>query len=104
MSIERKPRDAYQPDDRAKDYFPEGTFAFLGILAGFSGILCAISGVLVPGQNLFETGLGLLLLAGLLFVMKAIIGAFYDIREYQARRAKWGDGEGGARERQESAS
>lgn len=92
MSIERKRRDAYQPDDRAKDYFPEGTFAFLGILACFSGILCVIAGVLDRDEDLFQPGLGLLLLAVLLFVLKAIIGAFYDIREYQARRAKSWDG------------
>lgn len=91
MSIEIERREAYQPYDRAKDYFPEGTLAFLGILACFSGILCAIAGVLARDEDLLQPGLRLLLFALVLFALKGIIGALYDIREYQARRAKWRD-------------
>lgn len=86
MSIERKPRDAYQPDDRAKYYFPEGTLLFVGVLSCIGGTLAVLSGQ-------FAIGVVLLPFAFALFAFKGIIGALYDIREYQARRAKWVDNE-----------
>lgn len=92
MSIERKRRDAYQPDDREKDYFPEGTFIVVGFIACLFGLLMFF-GFVGRGVESSLVGLGLLVFACMIFAMRGVIGALYDIREYQARRAKWVDNE-----------
>lgn len=74
-------KDVFQPSDRAKYYFPEGTFIVVGVLSCIGGVLAVLSGQ-------FAIGVVLLPFAFALFAFKGIIGALYDIREYQARRAK----------------
>lgn len=79
-------KDVFQPNDRAKYYFPEGTFIVVGVLSCIGGTLAVLSGQ-------FAIGIVLLPFAFTLFAFKGIIGALYDIREYQARRAKLVDNE-----------
>lgn len=86
-------RDTFQPGDRTKYYFPEGTFIVVGFFACFFGILLTVSGGFGADKDYIMAGVGLLVFAFMLFALKGIVGALYDIREYQARRAKWVDNE-----------
>lgn len=103
MSIQFKRQDAYRPDDRAKLSFPEVMLIVGCFTACFFSILPVFFGLGGAGIEYLLTGLGFLFLALVLFALKVIIGALYDIREYQAKLNQRLSGEP-SRERQEGAS
>lgn len=78
-------QDAHDPEDRRKALFPEDVLTLLAMLCVLGGVITGIVGLVTRTVEVIAPVIGLLVAAFQIAVLKVVISALFDIREYLAR-------------------
>lgn len=85
---DKSAKDAHHDEARVKAYFPEGILTVLAILCVVGAVATAVAGLALAQAELLSVVVGLLIAAFQIAVVRVLIGALYDIREYLARLSR----------------
>lgn len=78
-------QDAHHPGARLKALFPEDILTLLAMLCVFGAVITGIVGIFTQTVEVIAPVIGLLVAAFQIAVLKMVISALYDIREYLAK-------------------